>query len=479
MKARRRAPRCVAVEMSAPVPPLSDPSLAILDRLDHVVWLEDAEDGRMLWANRAALAFWEAPDVESLCRRSQRKSDRMRAFLREVHARLRTEPFVRSEHTVYPDGKAPVRVSFSKSLFPLADGREVILVEATPIVVNDPEAVRRLDAVGYAPLVVTTHALGGMTLSANAFARATLGESFDFVGLFREPEVGRRLLARLEKGEAVSEDAEAMTRDGPRWFAMEARVVTDPISRVPAILLCAHDVTARRDAERWKDEVIGVVSHELRTPLTAIRGALDMLAAGLFAEDAATQEELLGIAREDTRRLARVVDDLLDVQRLGAGVLVLVRAVTDVAELVEGALEAQRPAARSAGVSLSFASPERPLCDVDPLRIRQVLSNLVSNAVKHSSPGDAVDVEVRRAGASARVSVRDRGPGVPLSFRDRIFLAFAQGDTSDGRRLGGTGLGLYIARTLVEQHGGTLSYDPDVERGALFYFDLPVVAPPG
>lgn len=476
---RPAAPRRLAEERSAPIPPLSDPSLAILDRLDHIVWISDIEDARFLWANRAAVEFWGAADLAELCRREPRVSERMRAYLRESHEHLRAVPFGRGEHTVYPDGRAPVRMAFSKSLYPLSCGREAVLVEATPIVVSDPEAVRRLDAVGYAPLVVTTHGLDGMPLSANAFARATFGDGLDFVGLFRDPEAGRRRLERLGRGEALSEDAEAMTLAGPRWFAVEARKVTDPVSGVPAILLCAHDVTARREAERWKDELISVVSHELRTPLTGIRGALDMLAAGLFLEDAATREELLGIAREDVRRLGRMVDDLLDVQRLGAGVLVLAREVTDVADLVERALDFHRPAARSSGVTLSLSAPERPRCDVDPMRIRQVLSNLVSNAIKHSSPGDAVRVEVRSCGAWARVSVMDEGPGIPPSFRGRLFTAFAQADASDCRRVGGTGLGLYIARTLVEQHGGTLSYAPAPGKGALFHFDLPLASLPG
>ncbi len=458
------------------IEPLTDPTLVAYDRLELLVWIADIDDWTIYWANKSTLTFWNEPNLKNLVNRKMSVSDTVRTMHYHVRELLKEQPFVRMEQTVYPDGRAPVRLAFTYSPYLLPNGRTGFLVEARPVHVADPEVVRRMDAVRYAPLVVTTHTHSGMTLSANGLGRSTFGDWFDFVSMFVDAEAGKTSLTELVEGGSLSVDAELKTLQGRRWFAMEGRRIVDPITGLSALLLSAHDVTARREAERAKDEIVSVVSHELRTPLTSIRGALDLLAGGVVSGNLELEKEMIGIARENVARLNKMVDDLLDVQRLAAGVVELSLAPIDLVRLCARTIELHRPSATLAQVHIDLKADSQVVCLVDINRIEQVLSNLLSNAMKHSEAGQRVRVEVVRARDKGRVSVSDEGPGVPKEFRNRIFSAFSQADASDTRPRGGTGLGLYIARTLIERHGGTLSFDETAEKGAHFFFELACVS---
>jgi signal transduction histidine kinase len=460
----------------ARIDPLTDPRLSILDQLDRIIWIADIDVWQIVWGNRAALAFWSEPSIESLIARPQGVTSTILPVHFQIRDRLRTEEHVHLEHTVYPDGAEPVHLRMAFSKYALPDGRAALLVEAEPVPLPDPDMVRDHEAMRYAPLIVTTHMLDGTTLSANALARLTFGQHFGFVELFERPQAAEALLARLVRGEVVASDVRVRTVAGLRWYAMEMRRFADPVSGAEAFLMIAHDITARREAEQAKDQLVSVVSHELRTPLTSIRGALDLLASVMLARDSETQDEMVRIARENTARLGKLVEDLLDVQRLAAGVLVLSRAPVDLCDLVAKTIDQHRPAGQAAGVTFSLTARARPTLDIDASRIQQVLGNLLSNAVKHSARGSVVRVDVQRRGGWIRVTVTDEGPGVPSSFRKRIFTPFTQADGSDARPLGGAGLGLYIAKTLIEKHNGVLGYDEELARGARFYFDLPAAA---
>src|SRR5262249_47524132 len=151
--------------------------------------------------------------------------------------------------------------------------------------------------------------------------------------LFEDRQVGRALLERLGPGEAVSGDAEPHTLHGARWYAIEARNMKDPVTPLPRGLLGAHHLPGRRDTERAKDELPSRVSPELRTPRTGIRGATELLANGVLADDATTSQEMLAIARENLMRLNHAVDDLLDVRRIGQGVVDLSISPADLSAL--------------------------------------------------------------------------------------------------------------------------------------------------
>jgi PAS domain S-box-containing protein len=239
--------------------------------------------------------------------------------------------------------------------------------------------------------------------------------------------------------------------------------------------LMMRDITARKEVERLKSEFVATVSHELRTPLTSIRGALGLLAAGAAGLMPPGCQDLVDVALKNSERLVRLVSDILDVEKMQAGKFSIDHAMVDLRRVVEATVAEQSGYASQFGVTTDVSLPEAPATvRGDAGRLAQVLSNLLSNAAKYSPPGGRVDVAVRMDAGMVRVSVRDRGPGVPDDFKGRIFERFAQADTSDARRRGGTGLGLNIARDIVALHGGLIGHEqPTDGPGAVFTVSLP------
>ncbi|MDB5365361.1 MAG: hypothetical protein JWM77_1288 [Rhodospirillales bacterium] len=248
-----------------------------------------------------------------------------------------------------------------------------------------------------------------------------------------------------------------------------------------AIFVCVlRDITERKRVERLKNEFVSTVSHELRTPLTSIAGSLDLIGAGAAGEVPAQAAALVEIARKNSRRLVRLINDILDVEKIESGQLTLDFRRHNLRDLIAGSVEATRAYAREYGVEYRIiVNDADPTIYGDADRLTQVLTNLLSNAAKFSPSGRMVDITLTRDGEQARVEVRDCGPGIPLAFRDRIFQRFAQADSSDTRGKGGTGLGLAIAKSLVERHGGRIGFDTELGHGTSFWFALPALDPVG
>ncbi|HEX3318863.1 MAG TPA: ATP-binding protein [Solirubrobacteraceae bacterium] len=232
------------------------------------------------------------------------------------------------------------------------------------------------------------------------------------------------------------------------------------------------DITERSQIERMKDEFVSVVGHELRTPLTSIRGSLGLMAGGLFGELDDQGRRMLDIAISNTDRLVRLINDTLDIERIESGRVTLQQVPCRTDELVAQAVEAMRGQADTVGVGL-VDDADAVLLRADPDRVLQTLTNLISNALKFSPRGEAVRVTAHALADMALFSVADRGRGVPDDMREAIFERFGQVDASDSREKGGTGLGLPIARSIVEQHGGRIWVDSRVGRGSTFWFTLP------
>jgi signal transduction histidine kinase len=236
---------------------------------------------------------------------------------------------------------------------------------------------------------------------------------------------------------------------------------------------------ALRESERAKDEFLSVVGHELRTPLTSIRGSLGLLDGGVLGalpEDAAN---MVAVAVLNTDRLVRLVNDILDIERMAAGRLALEPAPVDAAELVRQSIQVVEATADANGVSLRVeAAPgaeEAPIVvHADADRVVQALVNLLGNAVKFSSAGGVVTVTVAREDDVALFAVRDGGRGIPADCLESIFERFRQVDASDAREKGGTGLGLPIARAIVDQHGGRMWAESNEAVGSTFRFTLPL-----
>jgi len=228
-----------------------------------------------------------------------------------------------------------------------------------------------------------------------------------------------------------------------------------------------------RKSQRVKDEFLSIVGHELRTPLTSIRGSLGLLAGGLLGELPPEAISMVGLAVDNTDRLVRLVNDILDIERMDAGHLPLERAPIGVGELVRQSAQALQGSAEDAGVHLRTEIEELTVC-ADADRIVQTLVNLLGNAIKFSPRDSTVTVAVGPGEECARFSVTDRGRGIPADQLDSIFERFNQVDASDAREKGGSGLGLAIARGIVESHGGHLWAESTPGEGSSFCFTLPL-----
>ena len=234
-----------------------------------------------------------------------------------------------------------------------------------------------------------------------------------------------------------------------------------------------EDLSEERRADRMKREFVSTVSHELRTPLAAIKGALGLLLGGVMGDLPHAMRDLVAMASNNSDRLVRLINDILDIEKIEAGEMSFERARVDVATLLNDARSETEAMAESRGVLLCVAQDTAAgAIYADSHRLRQGLANFISNAVKFSGPGDLVELGADTADDRLRIWVSDQGPGVPEDFQDRIFEKFSQADGSDAREKGGTGLGLNISRAIVEGHGGTIGFDSTPGQGARFYFDL-------
>jgi signal transduction histidine kinase len=219
-----------------------------------------------------------------------------------------------------------------------------------------------------------------------------------------------------------------------------------------------------QEQDRQRRDLLADIAHELRTPLAVVQGRLEGVIDGVYARDDAQLSELL----DETRALARLVADLGTLAHAERGVLALQREPTDIALLVYDAVRALEPEARSRGVRVSVEAADADVAPVDPVRLREVVLNLVANGIRHSERGAEVHVAVRHAPDHFSVRVRDTGPGSPADELPRIFDRFQKGPRSQG-----TGLGLAISRHLVEAHGGQISAESTVGKGSTFTVLLP------
>ena len=236
-----------------------------------------------------------------------------------------------------------------------------------------------------------------------------------------------------------------------------------------------RDVTERKRIEQLKSEFVSTVSHELRTPLTSIRGALGLVAGGRVGEISNEAQEMVNIALKNSGRLVRLINDILDVEKIQSGKLDFEIQQLDLSVVIKDAMAANDGFALEHDSRIVLASePEPVLVHADSDRLAQVFANLISNAVKFSPAGEAVDIRMQVTADRVRVDVRDRGPGVPAKFEKRLFQRFAQADASDSRQNTGTGLGLSISKAILERMSGTIGYEPAEGGGSRFYFELPI-----
>jgi PAS domain S-box-containing protein len=247
---------------------------------------------------------------------------------------------------------------------------------------------------------------------------------------------------------------------------------------VSGMVVAFQDVSERRRLDRMKDEFISTVSHELRTPLTSLRAALGLVSSGALDKRPEKQRQMVEMAIGNCDRLVRLVNDILDFDSVEKGRLSLQRQSVEAVDLLRRAADVAHSTAGTARIDfLINAAPAMVLADEE--RIMQVLNELVTNAIKFSKQDTTIRLSARRAVAKGSGAnevcfiVEDQGRGIAQEKLERIFERFQQGDASDSRTLGGTGLGLALCRSIVEQHGGRIWAESEVGKGSRFMFTLP------
>lgn len=317
-----------------------------------------------------------------------------------------------------------------------------------------------------------------------------------------DPKVYQQMLPHLEKalaGEKVTYELEMIQGDGQRLWASVSYIPDMQGNRIQGLFSLVSDISDRKAAERMKDDFVSVVSHELRTPLTSIHGSLKLLATGQLGDLSQQGDDLIEIALNNTERLTRLINDVLDLERMGSGRVSMVPVNCNAAELVNHAVKAMQSMADEYNVHLAVeAEPIMVLADSD--HIMQALTNLLSNAIKFSPQGKTVTIKARMAHSKAANNhpanhpsgqsssqtasshnsnnveflVRDMGRGIPGDKLESIFERFQQVDSSDARERGGTGLGLAICREIVQQHQGRIWVQSIDGQGSTFHFTLPL-----
>ncbi|CDM98018.1 MULTISPECIES: PAS domain-containing sensor histidine kinase [Limnospira] len=268
--------------------------------------------------------------------------------------------------------------------------------------------------------------------------------------------------------------------DGVFWrkdgTILPVEYVSTPMRQEGAIIgavITFKDITERQAMEKMKDEFISVVSHELRTPLTSIRGSLGLLSSGLLASSPEKSQRMLDIAMFNCDRLMRLVNDILDLERMHSGQLPMHKDWVNLADLMIQAADEMLPVAEKAGVDLCVIPLEFKVM-VDRDRIIQMLTNLLSNSIRFSGANKRIDFTAKPQENDVLISVRDRGRGIPPDKIETIFGRFQQVDASDSRQNGGTGLGLAICRSIVQQHGGKIWAESIFGDGSTFFVSLPI-----
>lgn len=376
---------------------------------------------------------------------------------------------------------------FEARLVAIDDGHLAIVREVTEFIVQeralrDQHDFLRAIVDSDESLVFVRSAGGRFTLCNIAFA-ATMGLTPSQVEGRRPSDLaGQRIIEPLLQAD------DALLQGEDEWRADRVRIVDvreqerwmqvlkRPLVRSDGqrqVLTVVIDVSAQQRMERMKDEFISTISHELRTPLTSIRGALGLVVGGTAGELPDSVRPLLEIAHKNTERLVRLINDILDIEKLQWGGLSLQTHRLPLRAMVAQSIDQIATYAREFEVTVEFGPGDDGVVDVDVDRFAQVMANLLSNAIKHSHAGGVVEVSVTRREGGLQIDVRDHGEGIPENFRPRVFERFAQADASDVRRRGGTGLGLAITQSLVEKMSGRIGFETETGQGTRFFVWLP------
>jgi PAS domain S-box-containing protein len=301
-------------------------------------------------------------------------------------------------------------------------------------------------------------------------------DGMEFVHIEDAPLYRQGIQALMNGREVLSGSFRMRRRDGVYvWVETISRALRDAQGKQTGWVSNTRDISARKRVEQLKNEFISTVSHELRTPLTAMLGAVGLAATGKFGDVTPGLQKLLDMAKANGDRLSTLVNDILDFEKVSSGKMQFDLRSHSVELLLDQAVAAIRPYAAQHGVTVvRGSSANHTFINVDAGRFQQIMSNLLSNAAKFSESGDVVEVSATVTDERCRISVIDRGCGIPAEFRTTLFDRFAQADASDGRRRGGTGLGMAIAKHFTEQMRGAIFFESEENVGTTFHIEFPL-----
>jgi PAS domain S-box-containing protein len=453
-------------------------------------------DGTLLEANQTALDFGGIHHADIVHRpfweaRWWTISSETQNQLKDAIARAAAGEFVRYEVDVLGAGNTIATIDFS--LKPVKDeaGNVILLIPEGRNISDKKqveEALRHSEALfrslsESSPMGIFRTDVPGKCIYTNPRYQAICGCTFeetlgDGWMQFVHPDDLNVFLSQWIEATAVCQEFSGELRYRHRDGTIRyGRIRTAPIFSEGQELLgyvgTVEDITEAQAVERMKQEFISIVSHELRTPLASIRGSLGLLAAGVLKNKPETAQQMLEIAASDTERLVRLVNDILDLERLESNKVELIKQWCDAAALMRQSVETLQPLAEENQITLSFSSPEIQIW-AEPDRIIQTLVNLLSNAIKFSPPNSTVTLSASCLADRVLFQVKDQGRGIPADKLETIFGRFQQVDASDSRQKGGTGLGLAICRSIVQQHGGRIWVESELEKGSTFYFTVPI-----
>ncbi len=517
------------VGTTAGPPVLRDDQLATLSLVQAPIWVFDVSHHRMWWGNQSALRFWGAADVADLRARDfSSDSEMVRQRLQLIVRNTPPGQCASENWTLYPqDRPSTVSLSFrSVRLSPTGVG---LLIEAHPmgLPAHDTDAMRILEAARNTPLLVTTASLDGYVLSANPAAydryggySKTGGENRRLSERFADPAIADEMLAAGRENRIFTADVEVATATGAGWHHLTARRGRDPLDGGTVIVVTEEDITDRVHHQaaltRWNDMLerrvkertgeladktrtleammleaeaarqaaeqatqaksvfLASMSHELRTPLNAILGFSEMVRDAITGPLSDRYRSYGDDIHQAASQLLDLINDLLDLSRIEAGEMTLDEEVIRLDELAEQCLHQVCAATVARNIHVDCDIPD-PLSRVrgDLRRIRQVLLNILTNAAKFTADGGSVRITATRIPEGLAIDISDTGIGIPDSEIDAVLRPYRSGKSVKGRRQEGTGLGLPIAKALMEIHGGGLTIDSAPGVGTTVRLTLP------
>jgi len=503
----------------------SKEQLEVLNILVHPVWVFDINNYCMKWANDAAVELWNATSLQDLIDRDFKTgmSEATVTRLLTYQTRFAKGQRMIDQWTFYPKGEAKtVKMVGSGIRLSADEPKPSMLCEALPVLKGelDPQTLRGVEMLRHLPVPVCQFDMSGRMMFQNPEAtmcRTKEGPTSskmdgldpphdnaitrgDFLDRFVDSTVGEEILRKIQSNKDFHDEitmnfqANLRTRHGPRWSAIQLRRTSDPVTGQAVILYSSKDMSdaiqakKEREASIKKSEFLAIMAHEIRTPLHQVTGFIDLLDQTDLNKE---QRSFVRLLKSSAQGLMTVINDVLDYSKLEAGKMKIESIPYEPLSVLEGSMAAVRTSCEEKNLYLKMDWNKNIPFKVmgDPNRLRQVLLNIFSNAIKFTMQG-GIHVQVLPTSSNSTTSadksdgqnmikfvVSDSGIGVSDEHKSIIFNQYQQGSVAVARNFGGTGLGLSICKLLVQNMGGSIGLESELGKGTSFWFTLPAELP--